>query len=68
VLDEKAFFPCFWHEEIEDAESRCCDGGKEEESRVETKMMNNRTGDRLTKRSADSDRRTDRSKGDIEST
>jgi hypothetical protein len=52
----------------EGAESRRCDRGKEEESRVEAKMMNNRTGDRLTERSADADCRSNRSKGDIEST
>jgi hypothetical protein len=32
---------------VEDAECRRCDRGKEEESRVEAKMMNNCTGDRL---------------------
>jgi len=33
--------------------------------RVETKVMNYRPGDRLAESSADANRRTDRSKGDI---
>ena len=59
------FIACLWHEEVEDAECGQGDRGKEQETRVETKVMHDGTGDDLAEQSANADRRADGPQGEI---
>jgi hypothetical protein len=67
-LIHKLFIACLRHENAENAECGCCDGSKEEETRVEVKLLHDRSGNRLAESGANANRRADGPEGEIEAT
>jgi hypothetical protein len=62
---KKSFIARLWHKEVKDEECDRRDSGKEEKARIVPKAMHDGTGDDLTERSANADRRTDGSQREI---